>query len=205
MNTETLGPELNRDLRTKDKCIAVLGSHTDAEAAIRELGHADFEMKALSIIGMDFHTEENVVGFYNAGDRVKHWGKRGAFWGGLFGLLLSPAFFWIPGIGPVLTGGIVGSALMGMIEGGVVGAVIVGGMSALGGALFSIGIPKDSVLGYERDLRAGKYLVMVHGTQADAYRARDILQGYADQVATYAPEPLLPVQQDAERDHAPAH
>ena len=36
-----------------------------------------------------------------------------------------------------------------MIFGGLQGAVVVGGVSALAGALMSIGIPKDSVLRYE--------------------------------------------------------
>ena len=36
-----------------------------------------------------YHSEENVVGFYNAGDRMMYWGKTGAFWGGLWGLLFG--------------------------------------------------------------------------------------------------------------------
>ena len=38
-------------------------------------------MNQLSIVGRDYHTEEHVVGYYNAGDRMKYWGKLGAFWG----------------------------------------------------------------------------------------------------------------------------
>jgi len=38
------------------------------------------DMKKLSIVGKDYHTDENVVGYYNAGDRMKYWGKQGAFW-----------------------------------------------------------------------------------------------------------------------------
>jgi hypothetical protein len=43
-------------------------------------------MKNLSVVGKGYHTEEKVIGFYNVGDRVKFWGSRGAFWGGLWGL-----------------------------------------------------------------------------------------------------------------------
>ena len=46
-------------------------------------------MKKLSILGKDYHTEEHVVGYYKAGDRMKAWGKMGAFWGGMWGLLFG--------------------------------------------------------------------------------------------------------------------
>ena len=181
LSTEMTMPQAN-ELKQMHKCAAVLPTHTAAEAAIKELGAAGINLQQLSIVGRDYHTDEHVVGFYNTGDRVKHWGKLGAFWGGLFGILFAPAFFWIPGIGPVLTGGIIGSLLMGMIEGGAVGAVAVGGLSALGGALTSIGIPKDSVIAYERALRADKYLIIVHGTEEEVAHARDVLSGHSEVV-----------------------
>ena len=59
----------------ESNCVAVFDRHQDAEAAIRDLQRAGFDMKKLSIIGRDYHTEEHAVGFYNAGDRVKYWGK----------------------------------------------------------------------------------------------------------------------------------
>jgi hypothetical protein len=62
--------------------VGVYNTHTEAEAAVKELQHAGFDMKKLSIVGKDYQTEEHVIGFYNAGDRMKFWGKQGAFWGG---------------------------------------------------------------------------------------------------------------------------
>ena len=50
------------------------------------------DMKKSSVVGKDYHTDEQVVGCYNAGDRMKYWGKLGALWGGLWGLLLGAAF-----------------------------------------------------------------------------------------------------------------
>jgi hypothetical protein len=156
-------------------CVAVFERHQDAETAIRELQRVGFDMKKLSIIGRDYHTEEHAVGFYNAGDRVRHWGKLGAFWGGLFGIVFAPAFFFIPGIGPILTGGIVGSFLMGTIEGAAVGAAVGGGASVLAAALTSMGIPKNSVIQYEADLKANKFLLIASGTPAQVEQARGIL------------------------------
>src|SRR5712692_4140250 len=114
----------------------------------------------LSIVGKDYHTEENVVGYYNAGDRMKYWGKMGAFWGAVWGLLFGAAFFVVPGIGPVLVAGPVAAWIVAALE----GAVVVGGLSAIGAGLYSIGIPKDSILQYEVALKADKFLLIVHGT-----------------------------------------
>lgn len=62
--------------------IAVYDSHSTADEAVKELQKAGFDMKKLSVVGKDYHTEDQVVGYYNAGERMKHWGKFGAFWGG---------------------------------------------------------------------------------------------------------------------------
>ncbi len=167
-------------------CVAVFDRHQDAEFGIRELQRAGFDMKNLSIVGRDYHTEEHAVGFYNAGDRVKYWGKQGAFWGSVFGILFAPAFFWIPGIGPILTGGIIGSIVMGMVEGAAAGAVVGGGVSVLGAALASLGIPKDSVIRYEAALKANKFLLIASGPAVEVERARRILAERAGLVNVHA-------------------
>jgi hypothetical protein len=128
-------------------------------------------MQKLSIVGKDYHTEENVVGYYNAGSRMAYWGKLGAFWGGLWGLLFGAAFFWVPSIGPLLVGGPLVSWIVGALE----GAAVVGGLSALGAGLYSIGIPKDSVLKYETALKNDQYLLVAHGTAEEVKHAKDVL------------------------------
>jgi uncharacterized membrane protein len=152
--------------------VAVYDTHAQAEQAVKELQTSGFDMKKLSIVAKNPHVEEEVVGYYNTGDRIKHWGKAGAFWGGLWGLLFGAAFFAIPGIGPVLIAG----PLVAWIVGALEGAVVVGGLSAIGASLFSIGIPKDSVLKYELALKTDKFLLMAHGTTEEVARARDIIK-----------------------------
>ena len=144
---------------SRDSIVAIYDDHEDAEKAVLEIQKSGFDMTQLSIVGKDFHTEEDVVGYYNNGDRMKAWGKRGAFWGGLLGLLLGSAFFFVPGVGPLLVAG----PLIGWIVSGLEGAVVVGGLSALGAGLYGMGIPKDSIVEYETQLKAGKYLVIRHG------------------------------------------
>jgi hypothetical protein len=151
--------------------VATCEDHTKAEAAVRALQQAGFDMKKLSIVGKAFRSEEDVIGYYNAGDRMLFWGKEGAFWGGIWGLLFGSAFFWVPGIGPLLIGG----PLVAWIVGALEGAAVVGGISALGAGLYSLGIPKDSILQYESTVKAGAFLVVAHGTVEEANRARAVL------------------------------
>jgi hypothetical protein len=71
----------------------VYKTHTSAEAAIRELQKAGLDMKMLSVVGKDYHSDDHVVGYYNTGNRMKAWGKIGAFWGGLWACCLGPPSF----------------------------------------------------------------------------------------------------------------
>jgi uncharacterized membrane protein len=151
--------------------VAIFNSHTEAEAAIKELQRSHFDLKKLSIVGRNYHSDENVVGYYNAGDRMKYWGTNGAFWGGVWGMLFGSAFFMVPGIGPLVMAG----PLISMIVGGLEGAAVVGGMSALGAGLYSMGIPKDSILQYESALKADKFLLVAHGTSNEIALAKDVL------------------------------
>lgn len=159
-------------LEREDACIGVFETHTEAENAIKELQRAGYDMKKLSIIGKDYRTEEHAVGYYNTGDRVKFWGGNGAFWGGLWGMLFSSAFMIIPGFGHLIIAGPFVSALIGTLE----GAVVVGGLSALGAALYSTGIPKDSILRYETAIKSNKFVLAVHGTGKELLNARQILE-----------------------------
>ena len=152
--------------------VAIYNSHTEAEASIKELQRSGFDMKKLSIVGKDYHTEEHVIGYYNAGDRMKVWGKRGAFWGGFWGLLFGSALFVVPGIGPLIVFG----PLVAWIVAGLEGAVVVGGLSALGAGLYSIGIPKDSIVQYEAALKSDKFLVIAHGTANEVAKAKSIIE-----------------------------
>ena len=95
--------------------VAIYPNHAAAEAAIKELQKSGFDLKKLSIVGKEYLTEEHVVGYYTAGDRMKYWGKMGAFWGGLWGLLFGAAFFAVPGIGPVLVAGPLVSWIVGAL------------------------------------------------------------------------------------------
>jgi uncharacterized membrane protein len=153
--------------------VATYATHTAAESAVKQLQQSGFDMKKLSVVGGDYHTDQHVVGYYNTGDRVKMWGKTGAFWGGIWGLLFGSALFWVPGLGPLLMAG----PLVGWIVGGLEGVAVGGGLGVLGAALFSVGIPKDSVLRYETAIKAGKFVLIAQAPADEIARAKGVLNG----------------------------
>ena len=158
-------------MEVDDTVIAVFAEHKGAETAVKKLAAAGLDMKHLSVVGKGYHTDEKVLGFYNMSDRVKFWGARGAFWGGLWGLFFGGMFLAIPMVGPVVVLGYLAATIVSSVE----SAVMVGGLSALGAALYSIGIPKDSVIEYESALKADGFVVMAHGTADEIADARTIL------------------------------
>ena len=155
-----------------DAIVATFAKHQEAETAVRKLSDAGMDMKHFSIIGKGYHTEEKVIGFYNVGDRITFWGKNGAIWGGIWGLFFGGMMLTIPFIGPVVVLGHLAAMVLSAVE----GAVVVGGIGALGAALFSIGVPENSVIEYEQALKADGFLIVGHGAAAEMARAKTILE-----------------------------
>jgi hypothetical protein len=54
---------------------------------------------------------------------MKFWGKRGAFWGGLWGLFFGGVFLMVPVVGQVMVLGYLATVIVSAVE----GAVVVGG------------------------------------------------------------------------------
>jgi hypothetical protein len=89
-----------------------------------------------------------------------------------FGDFCSELLLRYSGDGPVLVAGPLVAWIIGALE----GAVVVGGLTAVGAGLMSIGIPKDSVVKYESALKADKFILLAHGTAAEVAKAKDIIQ-----------------------------
>ena len=170
-------------MSNKNSCIAIFKTHQEAEQAVKELDLAGFDMKKLSIVGKGYEQEKNAPFYYNGIDRVKFWGKRGAMWGGLWGVLFSPAFMCVPVTGSLTAGGL----LLYTLANGVSTAIFTGSFTALGAALYSIGVPKNSIIHYEAEVvKMEKYLLIVHGTSNEVIRAKKILEaGEEIEVAVY--------------------
>ena len=154
-----------------ESVIAVFGDHQGTDAAVKKLAGAGFALENLSVVGKSYHSDEKAVGFYNTGDRIKFWGKRGAFWGGLWGLFAGGVALTMSGVGQIMVLGYLVTMVVSAVEGGI----MVGGLSALGAALYSAGIPRDSLAQYEQAVKADGFLLVVHGAVEELVRARAIL------------------------------
>ena len=115
---------------TRHEAIVVTFSdHTQAEDAVRKLAQGGLEIKHFSIIGKGYHKNEQIIGFYNAGDRMLSWGGTGAFWGGLWGIFFGGVMLTVPVVGPIIVLGHLAAMVFGALE----GAVVFGGLGALVG------------------------------------------------------------------------
>jgi hypothetical protein len=179
-------------MQKPDIAVAIFDDHTEAEAAVKKLAASGLEMKNLSVIGKGYHSEEKVLGFYSSSDRIRFWGTRGAFWGGLWGLFFGGLFLTIPVVGHVVVLGYFAATLISAVE----GAAVVGGLSAIGAALYGMGIPKDSVINYEAAIKADNFLVMVHGNAAEVAQAETILGTCGTTSVSLHPD-LRPVEASA--------
>ena len=149
--------------------VAGYHSHYDAEKAIRRLGKAGLPMDKISIIGRDFETREDVQGFYRPADAALEGAEAGAWFGGLFGLLIGTGLFIVPVVGAVF--------ILGPLAALVAGAVGGAGAGALINGLFALGIPHDQAIQYQSRIQTGEFLVVVHGpTAAEAEKAASLLQ-----------------------------
>ena len=161
---------------TKNEAIvATFSDHTQAESAVRKLAQGGLDIKHFSIIGKGYHKDEQILGFYNSGDRMLSWGGTGAFWGGLWGIFFGGVMLTVPVVGPVIVLGHLAAMVFGALE----GAVVFGGLGALGGALSSLGIPKDSIIQYEESLKSDGFLIVAHGPVEEMARAKSILEAMA--------------------------
>ncbi|HBB33667.1 MAG TPA: histidine kinase [Cyanobacteria bacterium UBA8803] len=164
------------------RAVGVFPHRRDAEAAIRELHNAGFPMNQISLVGKDT-PQESHVGSANVTDRTqvdegaKAGAAGGAALGGLGGLLVGLGALAIPGIGPVLAGGALATALATTAAGGAIGAAA-GGLT---GALVGLGIPDNRARFYNDRVNRGDYLVMVDGTEDEIRRAEAILRRHSIQ------------------------
>ena len=163
---------MKKNSTSPNSAVAIYNTHTDAQAAVEELQAAGIDMKLISVVGKDYRTDDHVVGYYKTDDSLKYWGKLGAFWGGIWGLLVGEAFFWMPGVGPILVGGPLVSTIVDALD----GATVHNGLTSLGSALHTMGIPKSSVINYESALKANKFLLIVHGRNGETSKANEILR-----------------------------
>ncbi len=151
--------------------IAVYDKQADAESGVLDLQRAGFDLKRVSILGKENDAEEQVIGHYSMGGRMKYLGDRGAFWNDLWKMLPGAACFNIPEIGHILMAGpMTVWAVSAMQE------PEVEELSAVGAGLWSLSIPKASVRRYESAIKSHKLLLVAHGNPQELLKSREVLR-----------------------------
>jgi hypothetical protein len=158
----------------KNSVIAVYPDHDTALQALKTLQDAGYDDQHVSIVGKGVKETKEIHGWVPQGSEAGHFGAWGAFWGALSGWLLL-GFVWLPGIGWVAAGGWLAATLLGA------------GIGAGLGALTGLGVPQEEIPQYEDELKADRYLVVVHGDTASVARAEGLLSGSGSgRVRTYS-------------------
>jgi len=153
-----------------DPVIAVCDTHDAAQAVVAALNSAGWDMGKVSLVGAGTDAPGQVHGFFTIGDRVKAWASTGSLWGAGWGLLLGAAIVVMPPVGVVVAAGPIVAVLLAVLE----GAAVVGGVSAIAAALTEMGMSAEHAAQHEADVRADRFLVIVHGTPDEVARARAI-------------------------------
>ncbi|MEW6495253.1 MAG: general stress protein [Cyanobacteriota bacterium] len=185
-HTDHATPSTPRSALVHNKrAIGVFSHRRDAETAIRDLNHAGFPMRQISLVGKNIDRDAQFAGLdvsdrptgNQADEGAKAGAATGGVLGGLGGLLVGLGALAIPGVGPVIAGGALATALATAAAGGAIGAAA-GGLT---GALVGLGIPDDRARHYNDRVAHGDYLVMVDGTEDEVRRAEAILRRHGIQ------------------------
>jgi hypothetical protein len=107
--------------------------------------------------------ERNAVAVYDVGACVKSWGLRGLLGGSLLGFALAAAFVALPHTDNVLTFGIAGTLIVGMVE----GAIIAGALAAFAAALYGKGVLRGRAMKSRRTLSASHRSPETGGREKD--------------------------------------
>lgn len=145
--------------------VAAFQDRLEAERAVDELEQAGFPPDDLgyAIRGSDAVEGGMITDTQGAKDR------KGAVTGmatgaGLGAVLGAAAALLIPGVGPVVAGGVLAMAFGGAIAGTAVGGIF--------GALTGLGMSEDEARFYEKEFHSGRALVAVKAGQRAADAAR---------------------------------
>lgn len=149
---------------TRTTVVGVFANSAHAQEAIRDLKHLGLREDQIGVIARhDDGTEvepDDEATFASEGAAVG--AATGAGVGALWALGIAAGA--LPAVGPVIAGGILASVL----------ASAAGGAIAVGllGALIGLGIPESEAQYYEEEVRSGRTLVTVHGTNLPAETAQ---------------------------------
>ena len=148
--------------------VALFPDQTAAERGIQALKAAGFTEPQIGVAVRDRQQQEEIT--EGTGTKAAEGAAAGAMGGGMvggvIGLLAGVGALVIPGVGPIIAVGTLGSVLTGAGIGAAAGGLI--------GALAGMGVPDEDAKHFERGFQEGGVLVTVEAG-GDAARARQAL------------------------------
>jgi heat induced stress protein YflT len=157
--------------RTGRTVVGLFQSRTEAEEAIRDLKNAGFTNEQIGVATRDqdspkegriepMEDEPEIESIEeDTGSGMAEGAAVGAVTGGVVGGLVGLiGSLLVPGLGPVVVGGVLASTLMGMGIGAATGGLI--------GALVGMGVPEEDARYFDAAFRQGGALVTVNAGDA---------------------------------------
>jgi uncharacterized membrane protein len=154
--------------------VALFEARSEAEDAIRDLKNAGFTSEQIGLAtqdstGVDQGDSRNIVDETTSG--LAEGAAAGALTGGVIGGFVGMiSSLLIPGVGPMIVGGVLAASLMGMGIGAATGGLI--------GALVGMGVSEEDARYFDAGLRQGRTLVTVSSTNEAPDEAMSILERY---------------------------
>lgn len=159
--------------------VAVYRNEIEAKDVLKRLMDMNCPMDMISVLGQIHASGDDTLGIYhlNIGERIQAWGKYGAFWGGLWGVLVGAAgLFIIPGLGPVAAAGFIVETLVTGVAVGVSAIAGAATLSQLAITFHRIGIPEETIFTLHQAIQDGKYVLLLRGTELELTQWRGILE-----------------------------
>jgi len=167
-----------RNMTGRETIAALFQDRAAAERAISDLKDAGFTGSEIGIAMRDRDAQGELVS--DTGTQAAETGLKGAIGGGalggVLGFLVGLGALAIPGVGPVVAGGLLASAFG--IAGGtaVAGATMGATAGGIVGSLVGLGIPDDEAKYFEKGFHSGSVLVTVKAGGARVMNALAILE-----------------------------
>ena len=158
---------------TQQTVIGLFDGVDAAQTAIRALRAVGFADKDIGVVMRDLGCGAELLGQPEtevdaaAAKGAATGAATGGVVGGLLGLLGS---LLLPGVGPIVAGGVLGTSLVGAGAGAATGGLI--------GGLIGLGVPAEDARHFDRGFRAGGILLSVAADGARAANAARIMIGH---------------------------
>jgi len=183
-------PVVNHDKINDDnyvyRAVSVYSNSQDLRVALDKLHEANFPREQISVVSK--HTDDvtdktargqsvikgnsDKVSSTKADEGAATGAATGGALGGLGGLLVGLGILALPGVGPIIAGGTLATALATAAAGGAIGATA-GGLT---GALVGLGIPENDAKQYNDRLIGGDYLLVLEGSESQLREVRSLIK-----------------------------